>query len=373
MAFHNGVSGNLEVIYMRTIFQFLAFISIFFLGFLALNYCVFYGIAFLFDIPKNNIFYVLLILVALSYPAAAMIERNVSNRYSRTLYTLSSAWMGVSLFLIYFLILYGLISLLFKIPPQTAGVVILILTGILSVYSIINGSLLGIKEVEIPIPGLKRDLRAVQLSDIHIGSIRNSGYMERIVEETNKLKPQVVFITGDMVDGSAKLHTKTFSAINKIEAPVFFVTGNHEIYEGLDEVKRVLENTKTIILKNEMVEFSDLQVIGVEYSFGKNYLKESLSKIEFDEKKPTILLYHLPTGLKAANEAGIDLQLSGHTHNGQIYPFNLLVKLMFPYMNGLYEYQGTRLYVSAGTGTWGPPMRLGSRCEVTLIQLIPSN
>lgn len=353
---------------MRTILQFLAFISIFFLAFLTLNYFVFYGIAALLGIPKTNVFYMILVLVAISYPAAAMIERTVSNIYTRTLYTISSAWMGISLFILYFLIFYVIISLFFKIPSISAGVVIIILTGILSAYSIINGFSLDVNEVEIPLSGLNEDLRAVQLSDIHIGSVRNSGYMEKIVCMTNKLNPDVVFITGDMVDGSARLHTATFKALNEIEAPVFFVTGNHEIYEGLDEVFRVLKDIKMKILRNEMVEFSDLQIIGAEYSFGRN-LESTLSGIEFDKNKPTILMYHLPRELEAANKAGVDLQLSGHTHNGQIFPFNLLVKLMFPYLSGLYEYNGSYLYVSQGTGTWGPPMRLGSRCEITLIKL----
>lgn len=354
---------------MRTILQFFAFISIFFLAFLALNYFVFFGIAALFDIPKSLGFYIVLVLVALFYPASAMIERTVSNIFTRALYTISSAWMGISLFLIYFMVLYAILSFFFNISPLTAGVTIVILTGILSAYAIINSLFLDINKIEIPIAGIKDDIRVVQLSDIHIGSIRNSGYMEKIVDETNKLNPQAVLITGDMVDGSAKLHVETFKAINKIKVPVFFVTGNHEIYEGLDEVYRMLDATKTKILKNEMVELGGLQIIGVEYSFGKDYLKQTLSEIEFQKDKPSILMYHLPNELKAANEAGIDLQLSGHTHNGQMYPFNLLVKLMFPYLNGLYEYNGTHLYVSAGTGTWGPPMRLGSRCEITLIEL----
>jgi uncharacterized protein len=354
---------------MRTILQFLAFMSFFFLAFLALNYVVFMGMAALLNIPTGTGFYILMILVALFYPASALIERTVSNIFTRSLYTISSAWLGIALFIIYFMVLYVILSFFFKISPLTAGITIVILTGILSTYSIMNSLFLDINKIEISASGLKDDLRIVQLSDIHIGSIRNSGYMEKIVDETNMLNPQVVLVTGDMVDGSAKLHTETFKAINKIKVPVFFVTGNHEIYEGLDEVYRVLDTTKIRILKNEMVELGELQIIGVEYSFGKDYLKKTLSEIKFQKDKPSVLMYHLPTELKAANEAGIDLQLSGHTHNGQIYPFNLLVKLMFPYLNGLYEYNGTHLYVSAGTGTWGPPMRLGSRCEITLIKL----
>ncbi|MBP1947074.1 metallophosphoesterase [Methanobacterium petrolearium] len=354
---------------MRTIIHYLMFVSLFFVGFLVLNYYVFFGMSFLLGFPMDNGFYILMLIAALSYPVSNIIERTVSNNITRIFYTVASAWMGISFYLLFFLITYLVLSFFITLPRETAGITIAILTIIISSYAIYNSYLLKIKEIEIPLKGLKDDLRVVHLSDIHIGSVRNSGYMERIVTKTNKLNPDVVFITGDMVDGSARLHKHTFKAINRFNTPVFFVTGNHETYEGLDEVFRVLGSTKLKILQNELVEFKGIQVIGVEYSFGRGHLKKILSQLKIDEDKPSILLYHLPGELEDANEAGIDLQLSGHTHNGQMIPFNVLVKLMFPYMTGLYEYKGTKLYVSQGTGTWGPPMRLGSRCEITLITL----
>jgi len=197
--------------------------------------------------------------------------------------------------------------------------------------------------------------------------------MERIVGETIKLNPDVVFITGDMVDGSARLHKHTFKAINRLKMPVFFVTGNHETYEGMDEVFRVLEGSNLKILSGEVIDFKGVQVVGVNYSFERNHLQNTLNQLKIEKEKPSILLYHLPQELESTHAAGIDLQLSGHTHNGQMIPFNYLVKLMFPYIRGLYDYKGTKLYVSQGTGTWGPPMRLGSRCEITLINLKSSN
>ena len=358
---------------MRRILQFASFLSFFFVGFLALNYFVFYGMAFLLGISQNIIFYILMFIAAASYPAATLIEKTVSNNLTRIFYAAASAWMGISFYLLFFLVIYGILSFFIKIPHETAGIIIGILTLALSIYSIVNSLFLDTKEINIPITGLNEDLKVVQLSDIHIGSIRNSGYMEKIVAETNKLKPDIVLITGDMVDGSARLHTHTFKAINDLNAPVFFVTGNHDFYEGLDEVFRVLKDIKIKMLRNEMVECCGLQIIGVNYSFEKDHLEKALSKLDINNEKPSVLLYHLPRGLKTVNEAGVDLQLSGHTHNGQMFPFNFLVKLMFPYMNGIYEYNGaqlkTFLYVSAGTGTWGPPMRLGSRCEITLINL----
>ena len=258
---------------------------------------------------------------------------------------------------------------MFKIPGEIAGIIIVGLTGILSAYSLINSLYLNINEIEIPLNHLKNDMKVVQLSDIHIGSIRNSSYMEKIVEKTNKIEPEIIFITGDMVDGSARLHTNTFDAINKLKAPVFFITGNHETYEGLDEVFRVLRNTHMRVLRDEMVECKDIQIIGVEYSFEVNHMGNVLSRLKINSEKPSILLYHLPRELKAVAKAGIGLQLSGHTHAGQMFPFNYLVRLMFKYMHGIYKYDGTYLHVSPGTGTWGPPMRLGSRCEITVITL----
>ncbi|AEG19074.1 metallophosphoesterase [Methanobacterium paludis] len=358
---------------MRRILQFASFLSLFFVGFLALNYFVFYGMAFLLGMSQNIIFYILMFTAAASYPVATLIEKTVSNNLTRIFYAAASAWMGISFYLLFFLVIYGILSFFVKIPHETAGIIIGILTLALSIYSIVNSLLLNTKEINIHITGLNEDLKVVQLSDIHIGSIRNSGYMEKIVAETNKLKPDIVLITGDMVDGSARLHTHTFKSINDLDAPVFFVTGNHDFYEGLDEVFRVLKDIKIKILCDEMVECCGLQIVGVNYSFKKDHLKKVLSQLDINNEKPSVLLYHLPRGLKTANEAGVDLQLSGHTHKGQMFPFNFLVKLMFPYVKGIYEYNGaqlkTYLYVSPGTGTWGPPMRLGSKCEITLINL----
>jgi uncharacterized protein len=358
---------------MKEFPQFAVFISMFFTGFLALNYCVFSGMTFLLGLPHNTVFYVLMFVAAASYPSTTLIEKTVSNSLTRCFYTAAAVWMGISFYLLCFLVIYGILSFFVKIPNETAGILIVVLTVLVSIYSIVNALFLDIKKIEIPLNGLERDLRMVQLSDIHIGSTRNSGYMKRIVVETNNLKPDLVVITGDLVDGSAKLHRHTFKAVDDLDAPVFFVTGNHDFYEGKDEILRVLSDTNIKILTNESVECSGIQIIGVDYSLKVDHLEKILKKLDINRKKPSILLYHLPKGLKVSNQLGINLQLSGHTHSGQLFPFNLIVKIFFPQINGLYEYENeilkTYMYVSPGTGTWGPPMRLGSKCEITLINL----
>nr|WP_243687240.1 metallophosphoesterase [Methanobacterium formicicum] len=163
-----------------------------------------------------------MIVAALSYPLATLVERTVSNNYTRIFYTAASAWMGISFYLLFLLLDYLIVSWIVPVPRESAGILIAILVTVISAYSIYNSYNLELVELEIPLNGLKEDLKVVQLSDIHIGSVRNSGYMERIVGETIKLNPDVVFITGDMVDGSARLHKHTFKAINRLKMPVFF-------------------------------------------------------------------------------------------------------------------------------------------------------
>ena len=354
---------------MKRIYQLIIMAIVFFLGFFALNYYILFRMAFLLGFFQTNFMYSLIIIASASYPIAMFIERNVSNIYTQILYTIASIWMGISFFVLFLLIIYEILNFIFIIPAFIAGVVILVFSSLLTFYSLIHALMIQIKEIEIPFSGISTDLRIVQLSDIHIGSIRNSGYMERIVKKTNDLNPDIVLITGDMVDGSARLHKKTFCAIDNIKGPVLFVIGNHELYEGFDEVYRVLTPTKMMILRNEIFEFQGIQIIGVDYSFEKNHLENVLTGLKINKTLPSVLMYHVPQGVEVSNKFGINLQLSGHTHQGQIFPFNLLVKLIFPHFKGLYKFKKTYIYVSAGTGTWGPPMRLGSSNEISLITL----
>ncbi len=357
---------------MKRIYKIIIMVFLFFLGFFTLNYYIFFRMAFLFGFNQSELILYLIIIASVSYPIAMFIERNLSNIYTRILYTLSSIWMGIAFFLLFLLIIYEILNIIFILPSLISGVSIIVFSALLTFYSLINSLIINIKKLEIPFPSINSDINLVQLSDIHIGSIRNSGYMEKVVKKVNELNPDIVLITGDVVDGSARLHKETFKVLDNIECPVLFVIGNHEVYEGLDEVYRVLNFTKIKFLRNEIFKFQGIQIIGVDYSFKKDHLKNVLSSLKIEKNMPSILMYHVPQGLKVSNEFGVNLQISGHTHSGQIIPFNILVKLLFPYFNGLYKFNDSYLYVSAGTGTWGPPMRLGSSNEITLIILKPT-
>ncbi|MCE5214882.1 MAG: metallophosphoesterase [Methanobacterium sp.] len=340
-----------------------------FFMFLIINYVIFYGFSFTFDIPKTFSYYILLLIVALALPISQVLLKFSSNILVRSLYAASAFWLGMSAYLLILFAIYLITGFFIQIPAQIAGILILTSALVISLYASFNTIRLEIEQLNIPLLGLKDDIRAVQISDLHLGPIRKFGFIKKMVNKIIYLNPEIVFITGDLFDGSAKLPDDILKDFNRIKVPIIFIMGNHDFYQGLNEVSHFMSTTPIKILNNQTVEFKGLQIIGVPFYWDSEYLEETLKNIDYDQDKPTLLLYHVPIEFKTATNAGIDLQLSGHTHAGQFLPFSYFIKLMFPYNRGLYEYNGSFLYVSQGTGTLLPPMRLGSRCEITLINL----
>jgi uncharacterized protein len=304
-------------------------------------------------------------------PLSMIVERAHPSLATRGLYTVAVTWLGVLWLLFSALFLSELISLFITFDRRIVGFTIIVAVALLSLIGIVNASFVRLKTVEIPMKGLSREMKVVHLSDIHLGTVRNSGYLKDIVGRTNRLEPDLVLITGDMVDGSGALTEHSYLPLADLEAPVFFTTGNHERYMDTDRILSLLKDSGVRVLRNEVVTAKGIQIIGIDDSDDFSRGNKALSGIKFNSKKPSILMYHRPEGLVAAAERGVNLQLSGHTHNGQIWPFNLIVALFNSYTYGLHEHRGTYLYVSPGTGTWGPPMRLGTSSEITLIRLKP--
>ncbi len=241
----------------------------------------------------------------------------------------------------------------------------------------------GKKTVEVPLDGLPEALdgfRIVQLSDVHIGPTIGRAFIEEIVETVNAADADAVVITGDLVDGSVKElreHAAPLAGLAGREG-VYFCTGNHEYYSGADEWIAYLATLGIRTLRNERVTLAEerggLDLAGVDdhsaHRFGGDHGTDVAKAVR---GKPTdrklVLLAHQPKTIAEAARHGVDLQLSGHTHGGQIVPFNLLVGIDQPYVAGLHDHDGTKIYVSRGTGYWGPPMRIGAPAEVTEIVL----
>ncbi|GAO04523.1 metallophosphoesterase [Anaeromyxobacter sp. PSR-1] len=234
------------------------------------------------------------------------------------------------------------------------------------------------------LPPALSGLTIAQISDLHVGPAIREREVRRVVEQTNALRPDVVAITGDLVDGSVRELGHAVAELARLQARhgVFFVTGNHEYYSGVDAWVAELRRLGIRVLRNERVSVGDagasIDLAGVDDwssgQFGNGHGMDLPRALDGrDPERSLVLLAHQPRAIGEAVRSGVELQLSGHTHGGQIFPFNLLVRAAYPYVKGLYPHAegNTRgqIFVSRGTGYWGPPMRLGSPPEIAKIVL----
>ena len=240
-----------------------------------------------------------------------------------------------------------------------------------------------IEQVQVPISGLRpglEGLRIVQISDLHIGETLHAAWARRVADEVNRLDPDVVAITGDVADGSALKLGHEVMPLGGIRAKlgVFFVTGNHEYYNGAPEWEELMRGIGVTVLHNEHRVLSrggdSLVVAGVTDSEGGRFSptdapRPDLAFAGAPEGTPRILLAHQPRAAFKAAPFRVDLQLSGHTHGGQIFPWMLFVRLQQPVLRGLKQVGGVRVYTHRGTGFWGPPLRVGARSEIACLTL----
>lgn len=350
--------------------QFAIFGVFFFSMFLLLSYLLFWSSSFLFIIPRGWQFWGLVLLSTIGYVsmAAAMVSRGL---WARIVSFAGSVWLGVSVEALVVLLPCDLIRRFIPIDPQSAAIAVLIVITVLTVSSIVAWLILRRKTIELPVSKLTRALRVVQLSDLHMGASRGTNYLERVISATNSLEPEAILITGDLADDERFYATGSVHVYDAFKAPVFMSMGNHEDY-GAYRPDAQFPNAKIRVLRNEYVDLGDYQLIGIDYGYSAGDVGKLLSGLKYDRSKYTILMNHAPVGLEEASQQGVDLMLSGHTHQGQFFPFNFLVRLVYRRGGGLYRHGSTTLYTSPGTGTWGPPLRFGSFNEVTLFVLRPS-
>ena len=310
------------------------------------------------------------------------------------------AWMGMicmgllsSVLILTFLrqilfMIYGLFYSISTSIAQISAILVIIFAIIISIIGLINARKSPqITKIEIPLKNLPPELEGftiAQISDIHVGPTIKYNYLKNIVNKVNALNPHMVAITGDLVDGSvAQLsqHTIALQDLKSLHGS-FFVLGNHEYYSGADEWITELNRIGLSVLLNEHKVIShnntDLIIAGVtDFSgehFGLHHKSDPAQAINgAPENTIKILLAHQPRSAIKATKHNYDLQLSGHTHGGQFWPWNLFVRLQQPYTSGLNKLGEMWVYTNRGTGYWGPPKRLGSNSEITLIKIIAGN
>ena len=357
---------------MTRTMQYIAFYSVFFAVLWGMHLYVGLRLGRLFGCQNTWMLLGACTLVALTFPVFSLLEKFNPTTFSMILYSAASIWLGIVFLLLSILLFYEAVRFFIPLKPQTAAFLITGIAAALSIYGIINALFITVKTVTIPMQGLKNPLGIVQLSDIHVGTIHNSGFLTRIVDTTNALSPDLVLITGDLFDGIGPVNRQTIEPLTKLMAKTYFVIGNHERYDDMEKIQSILPDTGVEILRNRIADFRGVQIVGVDAPLRDGEKSNSVvGTLPIDRARPSILMYHVPVGIDEAVKAGIKLQLSGHTHNGQLFPFTLFAKLLYPQVKGLYTINGMHLYVSPGTGTWGPPMRIGSSNEVTLINLVP--
>jgi predicted MPP superfamily phosphohydrolase len=305
-------------------------------------------------------------IVGLSFAVVAILRlsfRSSSRALEVTLYN----WMGIGFVFFTPCLLYEVLRLGLPLNDRWAALLILAIGISVVIFAFANAQRLHCKELRFGHPRFTRNTRLVQISDVHIGS-RSAGFLERVVKTINDKNPDFVLITGDFLDAK-RVGPRDIAALKTLKAPIYFSIGNHERYAGLEWVIPMLEDAGCVLLRTEAVSFEELQLIGIDDAEDQHQVKNELAKIYLKPECFKVLMYHRPLGWEAAVDSGIDLMLCGHTHNGQIFPFNWLVRQQFQKVRGLHIRDNCHLYVSPGTGTWGPAMRLGSRNEITCIDL----
>lgn len=272
--------------------------------------------------------------------------------------------------------------------PLWSALAVLLLATVSSVVGYFNARrLAAVVEIDIPIRDLPAGLQGftiAQISDIHVGPTIKRGYLDAIVNKVNTLKADLIAITGDLVDGSVQElapHTAPLANLQSRHG-AYFVTGNHEYYSNAPEWVAEVRRLGLTVLMNEHVvlkhQGASLLVAGVtDYSahhFDEAERSDPQAALAGSPQHVAVklLLAHQPRSATAAADAGFDLQLSGHTHGGQFFPWNLFVPLQQPYTAGLNRLRNLWVYTSRGTGYWGPPIRLAAPSEITRLRLVHS-
>lgn len=243
-----------------------------------------------------------------------------------------------------------------------------------------NARNIDLEVVDIKIKDLKKPYTIIQISDIHIGGLITKDFIKDLVAKINLLNADLIVITGDLVDTKLEFAKEALNELKNLKSlyGTYFIVGNHEYFHGVSPIISYVEFLGIKVLENESVYIGEenmgFNLAGVYDLFGNRYgdFKPDINKaLENCKASPTVLLAHQPKFINTLKDTSkIALILCGHTHGGQIFPFNFLVKLEQPYVKGLHQHNDTtQVYVNKGTGFWGPPMRLGASSEISILNL----
>jgi predicted MPP superfamily phosphohydrolase len=373
-------------------------------AYLYLSFVTFLGIT---SPTARKTFKVALGLLAVSFVLSSVSVRMFPGAASRVFYALSAMWFGAALYLaLASAPVWPVVAAVRWIPlpglsrlPRYAALFLYGLTTLFVIYNVANAHRLQVTRLSVSLKNLPESWRGrtvAHLSDLHLGAYWTRGFLNTVVRKTRELQPDIIVITGDLFDGSSGRHERFLEGLELLDAPkgVYFVSGNHEVYSGLDQTLPVVRRAGITVLDDTLVTLDGLQLIGIASPTIQSPNRPAFHFTglpEYDRNRPSILLYHTPTDINNTSirpggsnssylfppisfqtviEAGVSLQLSGHTHAGQFIPFTWLIKRIYGgYHYGLKRIGDFQIYTHSGTGTWAAPFRSGSSSEIALITL----
>lgn len=336
----------------------------------------------------HPIFIPVFILVALSYLAGQFLEYKSSSIFSEILTWIGAFWLGAMTWFFLAFVIVDLLKFLLGFvfsgflqgteATQVTTSVIALVIFVAVVVSFINARNIRVKPLTIKIEKPGTPLRIAAISDMHMGTLIGRGMVRQMVQKINSIKPDLVLMIGDQVDGNPHpvMQLDLGSELKKIESKygVFAITGNHEFIGNAEISCAYLEAHGVTMIRDAVVEVAGMYLVGREDRAAKQFAHMERKSLEelvapLDKTKPIILMDHTPFHLEEAEQNGIDLQLSGHTHHAQIWPWNYITQRVYEVSWG-YKLKGkTHVYVSCGAGTWGPPIRIGNTPEIMSIEL----
>jgi len=321
--------------------------------------------------------------LGVSFVSASWLAHQYRSRAVKLFYRAAAGWLGI----VNFLFLAACVCWLLWIVASILGLsiprhqVVTISYGVAvlaSLYGVVNARWLRVRRIKVKLPNLPESWRgrvAALASDLHLGHVNGVRFLQRIVTRLTRLASDVVFLTGDLYDGTKVDPAEVAAPLRDLAAPLgtFFVTGNHEEFSDPSGYLKAVHNSGIRVLNGEKVTVDGLQIVGVPYHETVNpaRFQEALERAAIEPGRASVLLSHAPHALPAAEQAGISMQLSGHTHAGQIFPFTWFTRCIFrAYTYGLQRFRDMLVYTTAGAGTWGPPMRVGTHPEIVLIEFV---
>jgi len=320
-------------------------------------------------------------VLSVTFVVASLLAFRWTNAALRVFYRAAAVWLGLLSFLfvaaVSSWIVFGLGRLL-GLAVNFHLIVELLFGAAVAVglYGILNANCTRITRTTVQLANLPetwRGRRAALISDVHLGHVRNGNFLRRLVGKILKEEPELIFIAGDLFDGTAIDAGTAAEPLKKLTAPygVYFVAGNHEQFGDDSRYLRAIAAAGVRVLNNEKVEADGVQIIGVPYRSAApdGHLAVVLDRIGLDSERASILLTHAPDRPEVAEAAGVSLQLSGHTHVGQFIPWSWMARRIYrQFVYGLSQIGNMQVFTSSGAGTWGPPLRFGSNPEIVMLE-----